>query len=751
MRHTVTIVWGGPAVVSARLFRFANGSWVAHPRARDEFPLREPMSTLELWAAATSTVHRIGDRWFDRMRRTGHHDRLDDIDRFAALGAKRVRFPVAWSRVTAHAGACGDWRWSDVRLGRLAELDLAAIVGLLDGNVPTHVAADAPDFVARFADYAGEVVERYPWIEDWTPIHAPQTTARNCVLTGLWHPHTRDFAAYLRSVVRSASAIAAAMRRIRVVVPHARLVQTERIGRVSSTPALTRQHRIANEMRWLALDLLCGRVDAEHPLRARLEATGVAAGELDALVVQPCPPDVIGIDYDLASDRFLDDRLEHHPAHAWTGDGEVAFADVEVVRMGAHAIAGHRAVLDDAWRRFRRPLALTDVHLGGPREAQMRWLWDAWCAAAEARVAGVDVRAVTVSAAFGSVVPHGPPNEDLARYEAGAYDVRANVPRPTALASTARELAEGRTPDHPLLATRGFWSAPASVSRVALTKLARPLLVAGASRIADRFTEACARRGIVTTRMARLERSGDGSALPGDPWAVIALHDGPAPARRGQVDGVPGLVALALACEQRGLPFVTLSSDLVFDGAASRPYVESDPAQPVTVAGRLRRRLERRIQAVAPSAFIVRVGPLLDPQDPDDALARILAALVEGSRVRLPDDEVVSPSFVPELVDTVLDLLVDGMEGIWHGTNAGALSLHQLARAAALRAGVPTTTLEAGASLHSWGAEVRPGMRALASERARTMCTIDTAIAAYIGTMTAQLHASPRPRATTAA
>ncbi|HET6583182.1 MAG TPA: hypothetical protein VFG69_07040, partial [Nannocystaceae bacterium] len=88
-------------------------------------------------------------------------------------------------------------------------------------------------------------------------------------------------------------------------------------------------------------------------------------------------------------------------------------------------------------------------------------------------------------------------------------------------------------------------------------------------------------------------------------------------------------------------------------------------------------------------------------------------------------------------VDAALDLLIDGVQGIWHGTNVGALSLHRLARTAALRAGVSTTSLEVGASLHPWGAEVGPGMRALASERARTMSTIETALTAYLAALPA--------------
>ncbi|HET6583525.1 MAG TPA: hypothetical protein VFG69_08755, partial [Nannocystaceae bacterium] len=379
------------------------------------------MTAIELWAAAASSAFLVDDRWIDRARQTGHHERLDDLDRLAALGARRVRFPVAWPRVASSSTSAPDWRWSDVRLGRLGELNVGAIVGLLDGSAPAHLDPSDAKFVVGFADWAGTVAERYGWIDDWTPIHAPQAAARRMI-------GRHDLALFLRTVVRASAAINAAMLRIRAVVPNARLVHTEAIGRIGSTDALALRCAFANDLRWLALDLLCGRVVADHPLRERIERAGIAARELDELVARPCVPDVIGIDYEPGSDRFLDDRLDRWAASTWTGDGDATWAEVPALRRGP--IAGHRAALEDVWSRYRRPLALTHSHLGGTREAQMRWLDAAWSAAAEARITGIEVEAVTVSAAFGVVHRAAAGGH----YECGAYDVRAGVPRPTAIA-----------------------------------------------------------------------------------------------------------------------------------------------------------------------------------------------------------------------------------------------------------------------------------------------------------------------------
>ena len=61
-------------------------------------------------------------------------------------------------------------------------------------------------------------------------------------------------------------------------------------------------------------------------------------------------------------------------------------------------------------------------------------------------------------------------------------------------------------------------------------------------------------------------------------------------------------------CARRGLPLIHLSTDYVFDGAASRPYREDDPAHPLGVYGSSKLAGEERLQAVAPEHVILRVG-----------------------------------------------------------------------------------------------------------------------------------------------
>ena len=59
--------------------------------------------------------------------------------------------------------------------------------------------------------------------------------------------------------------------------------------------------------------------------------------------------------------------------------------------------------------------------------------------------------------------------------------------------------------------------------------------------------------------------------------------------------------------------------------------------------------------------------------------------LRRGEDVFASDKTIVSPTYVPDLVHATLDLLLDQETGIWHLTNQGAISWHELALAIADR------------------------------------------------------------------
>ena len=287
---------------------------------------------LELWGGHECTVNRVGDTVFDQTVRSGHHDREDDLERFAGLGLTALRYPVLWERTAPLANQAADWRWSDRRLHRIAALGMRPIVGLLHhGSGPPYTNLLDESFPRLFADYARATAERYPWVEDWTPINEPLTTARFSALYGLWYPHVRDERAFWIALLNQIDGTRLAMAEIRAVNPQARLIQTEDLGRTYGTRAIAHQTDFDNARRWMTWDLLCGRVTREHMLWERLDGFGLG-DRLRRLAAAPCPPDVIGVNHYLTSDRFLDHRAEGYPAECRGGNRFMTFADVEAIR-----------------------------------------------------------------------------------------------------------------------------------------------------------------------------------------------------------------------------------------------------------------------------------------------------------------------------------------------------------------------------------------------------------------------------------
>jgi dTDP-4-dehydrorhamnose reductase len=696
---------------------------------------------LELWAGAECTVNRVGEVYFDQLQRTQHETRLDDLERLAALGVRRVRFPILWERTAPGRINDADFRWSDVRMERLVKLGLEPIVGLVHhGSGPRCTNLCDPGFAAGLAEFAARVAARYPWVNAYTPVNEPLTTARFSGLYGLWYPHQKQLRAFFSALLNEVLATRASMERIRRINPRAELYQTEDIGKVFATADLGDQCRYENQRCWLSLDLLFGRVGADHPLRRHLEEHGVESRLLDQLCNEPCPPDLVGVNYYVTSDRFLDSRLERYPRAAWGGNTRQHYADVEAVRARAEGIVGHAAVLENVWRRYRAPCALTEVHLACHREEQLRWLAEAWRGAQAARAAGADVRAVTLWSAFGAVGWNNLVTRESGEYEPGAYDIRAPEPRRTALAQLAQSLSRGNPVEAPAARGAGWWRRPSRLlydsapSETLPLALAPRLLVIGGGARAARIAELCARRfecitaaSFATARSAleRALRPGPGRAHE-PPWAVVLSLDPAYPfaGSPAELQRHWGSIRQRCASSPR---ILALSCGCVFDGWSARPYVESDVANSNDREGERWRSLEQAVSRLTPDPLLVRPGFLMDARLPDDPLRGALAMLREGRVPPLSSSVQVSPSYLPDLMDAALDLLVDAERGVWHLVPRNTCSLLDLVRSSAERLGLSTKTRAPQSARSS----ARGPMQALGSERGWPLPDLDAALDAY--------------------
>src|SRR4028118_2293205 len=102
---------------------------------------------LEVWGGVECTVNRVGDEYFDQLERNGHAKRADDLDLFASLGVPALRYPMLWEGTAPDISVDADWSWADERRGRMRELGIRPIIGLVHhGSGPRHTSLVDPAF-----------------------------------------------------------------------------------------------------------------------------------------------------------------------------------------------------------------------------------------------------------------------------------------------------------------------------------------------------------------------------------------------------------------------------------------------------------------------------------------------------------------------------------------------------------------------------------------------------------------------------
>jgi dTDP-4-dehydrorhamnose reductase len=570
-----------------------------------------------------------------------------------------LRYPALWERISPDDPDEHDWTWTDERLPRIRDLGMNPIVTLCHhGSGPRYTSLLDEGFAAGLARHAKAVAERYPWVIDWTPVNEPLTTARFSALYGYWYPHTTDESAFWVALLNEIDATRLAMKAIREVNPEARLIQTDDLGYCHATPPLQHEADYQNERRWMGWDLLCGRVVPGHPLWERLIALGLEE-RLQVIAGDPCPPDIIGINHYLSSERLLDHRVHQH-GHRSLADkatgviGGLEFVDVDAIRHREAGVNGIKHLLREAWDRYRLPIAVTECHNGSTRDEQARWFVDVWRQAEQLREEGVDLRAVTVWSLLGAYDWNRMVTRFIGHYEPGVFDVRSGTPRPTLMARVLTALAAGKEPASPALHTPGWWR--------------RSALIDGAS-------EACPHRYEVSP--------GDPEAPP--PLMIIGAHT-----KIGRL--------ATLACEARGLHYAVGDEGsrrelevcrpwALLDARERRGGTASAPRETGSIPCAVFADQEEAYLAASGRTLIFRCGPIFAPDEDDTPAARMLERLQNGRPITADAGKRWNGVYGPDAVDVALDLLLDGAGGVFDLCAPEAWSELDFARTLAAVAG----------------------------------------------------------------
>jgi dTDP-4-dehydrorhamnose reductase len=175
----------------------------------------------------------------------------------------------------------------------------------------------------------------------------------------------------------------------------------------------------------------------------------------------------------------------------------------------------------------------------------------------------------------------------------------------------------------------------------------------------------------------------------------------------------PGL--LAAAASKDGALLIHISTDYVFDGRASEPYVESDPTAPQSVYGRTKLAGEQAVLASGAEHAIVRTAWLFGAGG-RNFVSTMLALAGDLAEVSVVTDQIGSPTFAGDLAAGLVDIAERGLGGILHVAGAGQCSWNELARETFAQAGVGATVLGVKSDEFPRPAP-RPAWSVLASER----------------------------------
>lgn len=254
---------------------------------------------------------RVGQRKLDEYELTQHyHLWEEDLELAARSGATLIRWGVPWYLVEKVEGEF-DFSWTDRVVARMQELGLRCVVDLMHYGTPMWLENSflAPRYPEAVARYARAVADRYAGVlTDYTPLNEPAVNAIWCGRDGRWPPYLSGHGGFVAVLLPLVRGMVATQNALREVDPEMTIVHVDAgfrwVG--DSFPDLPAE--VLDEWRFLALDLLMGRVDADHPMHAYLLEHGAVEADLEYFRANACVPDVVGVNYYPAftTQRYVD-------------------------------------------------------------------------------------------------------------------------------------------------------------------------------------------------------------------------------------------------------------------------------------------------------------------------------------------------------------------------------------------------------------------------------------------------------------
>jgi len=147
-----------------------------------------------------------------------------------------------------------------------------------------------------------------------------------------------------------------------------------------------------------------------------------------------------------------------------------------------------------------------------------------------------------------------------------------------------------------------------------------------------------------------------------------------------------GTCNVADAARQVGAGLAHISTDAVFDGRKSTPYVETDPTGPITVYGQTKLQAEQAVKALE-RYWIFRVSVLFGPGK-INFVEKGLRKLAAGEEYKVASDQLGCATHTVDAGLEIMEVAEARRYGLYHLANQGECTRFELARKAAELAGL---------------------------------------------------------------
>ena len=201
---------------------------------------------------------------------------------------------------------------------------------------------------------------------------------------------------------------------------------------------------------------------------------------------------------------------------------------------------------------------------------------------------------------------------------------------------------------------------------------------------------------------------------------VDLCEDEPGQAFKVNVGGVKNIAGI---CRKMDIPLMHFSTDYVFDGSKSSPYLEGDCPRPLSIYAISKHGGERVVQYMLDKYYLIRLSGLYGHagctgKGNMNFIETMLKLAESKKEIKVVDDQVLTPTSTIDVAEKLAELIMTAKYGLYHMTSTGSCSWFEFASEIFKFAGIDIDVLQA--SSEEFGAKaIRPGYSVLDNSNLR--------------------------------